>query len=389
MNRSSVKTGFPWVKFGEAVPIYEIVPGMNKSKTNLITILAHVLGWVVFAIGIYFYHPLFSDIDITYQAWITQTVTLVVLISAFYINVFILVPRFLLNNRLWVYFLLAIALIAAVGFINRSVEKAFDDRGPFVESRQAHSSDQVRIPPSFKPGKRSPVDRPTIIIAALVLGIGTSITAIQKWQKDKQMREALEKEKISSELSFLKAQINPHFFFNTLNNIYALTQVNGEEAGKAIYQLSRMMRYLLYETQQGHTLLSRELAFMQDYISLMQLRLTDTATVIVNTPDNLEDLPIAPMILLPFVENAFKHGLSATAKCHIHIQVSQRNSQLDVTVKNSIIHDNSVSLDTNSGIGLMNTRRRLDLLYPGKYTLDTGELAGTNEYIVHLTLDLT
>lgn len=362
---------------------------MNKSKSNLITILAHVLGWVVFAIGIYFYHPLFSGIEITYQAWITQTVTLVLLISAFYINIFILVPRFLLNNRLWYYFILAIALIAVVGLINRTVEMTFDDRGPFLKSRQAQSPDQVRIPPSFKPGKRSPVDRPTIIIAALVLGIGTSITAIQKWQKDKQMRETLEKEKISSELSFLKAQINPHFFFNTLNNIYALTQVNGEEAGKAIYQLSRMMRYLLYETQQGHTLLSRELAFMQDYISLMQLRLTDTATVIVKTPDNLEDLPIAPMILLPFVENAFKHGLSATAQCHIHIQVTQRNSQLDITVKNSIMLDNSVSLDANSGIGLVNTRRRLDLLYPGKYTLDTGELAGTREYIVHLMIDLT
>ena len=165
-----------------------------------------------------------------------------------------------------------------------------------------------------------PIDRPTIIISALVLGIGTSITVIQKWQKDKQEREALEKEKVSSELSFLKAQINPHFFFNTLNNIYALTQVDADKAGKAIHQLSRMMRYLLYETQQGQTMLGREIAFVKDYISLMQLRLTDAVKVIIDTPPHLLDMPMAPMMLLPFVENAFKHGVSATQQSHIDIR---------------------------------------------------------------------
>src|SRR4029077_327973 len=115
----------------------------------------------------------------------------------------------------------------------------------------------------------------TVTITALVIGISTAITAIQKWQKDNQERKELEKEKVTSELSFLKAQINPHFFFNTLNNIYALTAVYAELAGKAIHQLSRMMRYLLYGTQQRHTMLSQEIAFVKDYISLMQLRLTD------------------------------------------------------------------------------------------------------------------
>ncbi len=234
-----------------------------------------------------------------------------------------------------------------------------------------------------------PIDRPTIIISTLVLGVGTSITAIQKWQKDKQKREELEKDKVTSELSFLKAQINPHFFFNTLNNIYALTQVDANEAGKAIHQLSRMMRYLLYGTQQGHTMLSQEIAFVKDYISLMQLRLTGAVKITIDTPMQLLDMPMAPMMLLPFVENAFKHGVSATRQSHIDILVLQRSSVLDLTVKNSIIKDNNVSLDTNSGIGLVNTRRRLDLLYPGKYTLDINELNTGNEYTVHLILDLS
>ena len=98
---------------------------------------------------------------------------------------------------------------------------------------------------------------------------------------------------------------------------------------------------------------------------------------------------MAPMLLLPFVENAFKHGVSATRQSHIFIGVQQRDNQLEMTVKNSIMKDNSISLDTNSGIGLVNTRRRLDLLYPGKYTLDIDSQNAGNEYIVHLILDLT
>jgi LytS/YehU family sensor histidine kinase len=232
-------------------------------------------------------------------------------------------------------------------------------------------------------------DLAMIAIIALVLGVSTSITAIQKWQADKQLNQELEQDRVTSELSFLKAQINPHFFFNTLNNIYALTQVDADVAGKAIHQLSRMMRYLLYDTQQGQTMLSQEIAFVKDYISLMQLRLTDVVKVNIDTPVNLQDVPLAPMLFLPFVENAFKHGVSATQQSHIDIVVLQRGKVLDLTVKNSIINDNSISLDTNSGIGLVNTRRRLDLLYPGKYKLDIEELNANNEYIVHLTLDLS
>lgn len=354
----------------------------------MITILAHVLVWVLFAIAIFFYHPLFSGIDIPWQAWITQSVTLFLLVTAFYINILILVPRLLLANRFGYYFATIIVLIAAIVLVNRGVENLLDSGLIYSGNGNKEVIELITKPPSPKPGHRRPIDRPTIFISALVLGIGTSITAIQKWQKDKQKREELEKEKIASELSFLKAQINPHFFFNTLNNIYALTQVNADAAGKAVYQLSRMMRYLLYETQQEQTMLSREIAFIKDYISLMQLRLTDAVSVAINIPADLRDMPMASMMLLPFVENAFKHGVSATEASHIDIQVQQRDSLLDITVRNSIIRDNSVSLDANGGIGLANTRRRLDLLYPGKYTLDICELNSSNEYTVHLMLDL-
>ncbi|MDB5243398.1 MAG: signal transduction histidine kinase LytS, partial [Spirosoma sp.] len=199
----------------------------------------------------------------------------------------------------------------------------------------------------------------------------------------------LEQAKTTSELSFLKAQINPHFFFNTLNNIYALTLVDVELARDALHRLSRMMRYVLYETQNGTASLSKEVSFVGDYIQLMQLRLTDKVTVTLNTPSPLHDQPIAPMLLLPFVENAFKHGVSALQPSLIAINIQQEQNKLLLEVRNTLFMDKNHSLEAGSGIGLTNTRRRLDLLYPGQYALHINEHTPEGEYQVQLTLNLS
>jgi hypothetical protein len=332
---------------------------------------------------IYFFQPLTFNIVVPYQLWIKQCLILSLLVVAYYSNAFILVPQFLLKNNTGIYFLIVISIAATIVVINIYADEWLNIHQ--LMDAAFHKSG----PPRHRKGRDHGWDLAMIAIIALVIGVSTSVTAIQKWQKDKQEREELEKDKVTSELSFLKAQINPHFFFNTLNNIYALTQVDADVAGKAIHQLSRMMRYLLYDTQQGHTMLSQELAFVKDYISLMKLRLTDVVKINFDEPTKLNDKPVAPMIFLPFVENAFKHGVSATQPSHIDIIILQKDSLLDLTVKNSIINDNSVSLDTNSGIGLVNTRRRLDLLYPGKYKLEIDELNVNNEYTVHLILNLS
>jgi len=332
---------------------------------------------------IYFFQPLTFNIVVPYQLWIKQCLILGLLVVAYYSNAFILVPQFLLKNNTGIYFLIVISIAATIVVINIYADEWLNIHQ--LMDAAFHKSG----PPRHRKGRDHGWDLAMIAIIALVIGVSTSVTAIQKWQKDKQGREELEKDKVTSELSFLKAQINPHFFFNTLNNIYALTQVDADVAGKAIHQLSRMMRYLLYDTQQGHTMLSQELAFVKDYISLMKLRLTDVVKINFDEPSKLNDKPVAPMIFLPFVENAFKHGVSATQPSHIDIVILQKDSVLDLTVKNSIINDSSVSLDTNSGIGLVNTRRRLDLLYPGKYKLEIDELNANNEYTIHLILDLS
>jgi two-component system LytT family sensor kinase len=357
--------------------------------------MTHVLIWAAFCL--FFYRQLFlTDANIPKEYWIEQTITLGALVTAFYFNSFVLVPRILLKNHTALYFVIVICIVVAIVFINKWADdllsiKQFNEAS-FSRPGRAPGMDRPKSwrPPKPWIGMRFRIgDLFTLIMAGLAMGISTTITAIQKWQKDNQARKELEKDKITTELSLLKAQINPHFFFNTLNNIYALTAIDPKVAGEAIHQLSKMMRYLLYDTRNGDNMLSQEIAFVKNYISLMRLRLTDVVKINIDIPAGLNDMPLAPMILLPFIENAFKHGVSATQQSYINIIIFQKGKLLHLTVNNSIVKDNSVSLDTNSGIGLINTRRRLDLLYPGKYKLDISEPDAASEYTVHLVLDLS
>jgi two-component system LytT family sensor kinase len=360
---------------------------LPKSKSKLVTIIIHLLIWAVFGL-IFFFQPLSFRIAVPYQLWVRSGITFGLLVVAFYLNSFVLVPRFVLKNNTGIYLLIVVGVVVSIVILNSYVnywlnvdqllDAAFHKAGPPPHRHGGHGH-------HWDPFMLASM----IGATALVIGIGTSITTIQKWQHDKQVHQEMEQDRVSSELSFLKAQINPHFFFNTLNNIYALTLVNADTSRKAIHQLSRMMRYVLYDTQNSTTQLSQEIAFIKDYISLMQLRLTDVVKIDFSSPASVKDAAIAPMLFLPFVENAFKHGVSATHSSSITISVEQRDSIVELKVVNTIIKEQSSNLEEASGIGLNNTRRRLDLLYPGKHTLLIKENSGENTYSVYLTLDLS
>lgn len=366
---------------------------ISYRKVTGVTI--HLLVWSLFGL-FFFYQPVFSGADLTREYILRQTITLSLLVLAFYFNSIVLVPALLFRNQTVLYLVTAICVVISIAFVNRWTDRIFIQNqrtgsATFQRSRLPERDVSTAPgPPPAEPRMRLGLrDILTLIISGLVIGISTAVITTQKWQKDNQERKELEKDKITSELSHLKAQINPHFFFNTLNNIYVLTSVDARLAGEAIHQLSRMMRYLLYDTQNEKTLLSQEIAFVKTYISLMQLRLTEAVEININIPTSLNDMPMAPMIFMPFIENAFKHGVSATHPCYIHIMFAQKDNQLNLTIRNSIMKDNSVSLDKGSGIGLVNTRRRLDLLYAGKYKLDIRQDDGARNYSVHLSLDLS
>ncbi|QJX49281.1 histidine kinase [Hymenobacter taeanensis] len=337
-----------------------------------------------------------------------QTSMLFMLALVFYLNVGWAVPRLLYGRRVVPYLAFLVAAVLSILVVHWVLEENSysqpqqEQQGSEPPQPGQHGSDfRPHGPPpnNFERefGPRRPMRQhrfglfnPAIFITTLLaLGLGTSVAAVQRGQREAEMRQALEQEKLTTELSWLKAQINPHFFFNTLNNIYALTLIDGDRAREALHRLSRMMRYVLYETQTGTAPLSQELLFVRDYIDLMQLRLTNNVHVEYHTPEPLHEAPIAPMILLTFVENAFKHGVSTVSPSSIRIHIRQPDAQtLVATIYNTLFEERPTPLDENHGIGLVNTKRRLELLYPGRHCLTVTERTPDNEYHIHLTLTL-
>ncbi|MBD1383711.1 histidine kinase [Mucilaginibacter rigui] len=353
-----------------------------RSKSTLVNILIQTLIWIVLGTVLLFNQPLGWGIDVPYQFWIKQNLFFIILIAAYYLNAYYFVPEFLLKNRSRIYFLLITLVIAVIMAFMSWFDKYLELPRLFVEAFMKKKNSLKNLE------NKQGYDILTLAISALVLGISTSITTTQIWQKDRQRNQQMEQEKISSELSFLKAQINPHFFFNTLNNIYALTVVNVETSRTAIHQLSRMMRYVLYDTQNSTALLTQEIAFIKDYISLMQLRLTEKVTVNFITPQPLKDFAVAPMLFLTFVENAFKHGVSDTLPSTIDVIIEQDDNKISLIVKNEVFKTNGNNIEENQGIGLNNTIRRLELLYKGRYTFKVDDGGEGNTYIVNLSINL-
>jgi len=353
----------------------------QRPNSRFLSIFMQVLIWLVFAFSFLLYQP--SEIVLPYQLWIKQLLFAIMVAGAYYTNAIILVPRFLLNNRIIAYWGLIILMILGVLFINDQVDKQFGLR--LLMDEAFHHAN-----PSKRHGHFNPDEIFGSFILALILGISTSITTIQKWQADKQHNQLLKEEKTSSELAFLKAQINPHFFFNTLNNIYALTYEDAETSRIAILQLSQMMRYLLYDTKQEFTQLSEELTFLKGYVELMRLRLTKTVNMRFEYPEQVSNVLVAPMLFLPFIENAFKHGISVNEPSEILIQISLENKTLGLYIKNHIVkfQKNAVT-EEYGGIGLENIQRRLELLYPDQYQLYVKESIDTMEYIVELSINLS
>lgn len=353
----------------------------NPTVRKYPPVFLHLLGWSFLALFL-MWQPLSWQIQFPITFWIKQVLLFSMLIIIFYLNFYFWFPRYLARNKYWRFILFNMVSVVALAVLMEQVKVAIN------HGEQMDKAFKMAREANGEKKHQDRLDYFALLTALIIIGISTSVAAVQNAQRDKQYRQNLEQEKINSELSFLKAQINPHFFFNTLNNIYALTIIDVEAAREALHKLSRMMRYVLYETQHGTVLLSQEIAFAQDYIQLMQLRLTDKVTVNLQPPTPLHDVSIAPMLFLPFIENAFKHGVSAVQPSHIDIRIWQQGPKVYIEVKNTLFPEKRTVLDESNGIGLTNTQRRLDLLYPGKYQLDVSENTDGKEFEVHLELQL-
>ncbi|MVN76210.1 sensor histidine kinase [Hymenobacter sp. HMF4947] len=361
------------------------------------TLLLHALVWGLVAVLLWAQQPDYPGPKPP-EFWLTQAVVFGLLVGVFYLNVGWAAPHLLYRRRLPAYVAINAVAVLAVLWVHQQVETRLNVPELVARGREAvmdppnpWSAPRPHFVPGTEEGGSALLDPGVLLLTLMVLGISASLAAMQKAQRDAESRLELERRQVATELSLLKAQINPHFFFNTLNNIYALTLIDGERARAALHRLSRMMRYVLYETPGGHTRLSQEISFLRDYIELMHLRLTDQVEVVFETPTDpaAPDPYLAPMLFQPYVENAFKHGVSATAPSRITIALRQPSAQqVEMCVRNTLLPQRTTPDDEPGGIGLANTQRRLDLLYPGRHRLRVTAPTTHNEYEVCLSLHL-
>ena len=223
-----------------------------------------------------------------------------------------------------------------------------------------------------------------IVTAFLVVGFNIAIKLFFKSVRDDEHLKELENQRLQSELKYLKYQINPHFFMNTLNNIHALVDIDTQKAKGSIVELSKLMRYVLYEASNKTILLSREIQFLKNYITLMRLRFTDKVFIKVEFPTEIPEVQIPPLLFISFIENAFKHGVSYRRESFIHVSVQlEEGNRISFRCANSC---GGVVDKKDHGIGLENIRKRLRLLFGNDYTLSITEKEG--EFAVLLLIPL-
>jgi len=218
----------------------------------------------------------------------------------------------------------------------------------------------------------------------MVMGLSIAVSTVEKWQLTEQKMMKAEAEKAQAELSFLKAQINPHFLFNTLNNIYALAVTDDKNTSASIMKLSNIMRYVTDEVTENVVSLQSEVDCINNYIDLQRLRLGKKTTLNFKITGAISDQKIAPLVLMTFIENVFKYGVSKREESTIDMKLTIDGNRLRFFCQNQMF-DNASSDNRQGGIGITNTRQRLNHLYPNRHRLDISK--ENNLFTVNLEID--
>ncbi len=287
-----------------------------------------------------------------------------------YINLGYLIPRFLNQKNFMTYVLLLLAMVAVFTPIKVMLLYITYEE---VDPREFLVMNQHTI----------------FLLLFTIAGGSTVIKIISDWQRHQRDRKDLETQRMQSEIKFLKSQINPHFLFNTLNSLYALTLKKSDKAPEIVIKLSEMMRYMLYESNERRVPLQKEVNYIQNYLALEALRQSGHADIRFNVEGQITDQTIAPLIFIPFLENSFKHGLNhQISDGYVHVTMKVLDNKLLLRILNSKPAQlPQPSEKTSGGIGLANVQRRLNLLYPNQYKLDIED--SDKEHIVELSLALT
>lgn len=373
-------------------------------RVKIYLIIIHVVGWLLFmAFPLLFLNgggQTTSAFLLLQSPW--YWVFCFTYIFLFYINSYLFIPWLFLKKNYAGYALVVLLLYTGIYFLQpydrllRGTEPTSaikqgradfgqpgdhrlpppDDRMPPGDRPQTPPGEGPPPYPGFPPHDVNGVgfhrpgvffDSSSLFIFVMIMALGAAIKTIRQWQVTEQRALTAEADRASAELSFLKAQINPHFLFNTLNNIYTLAVIKDDHAPDSIMKLSNIMRYITDDAAQDFVPLQSELDCINDYIELQRLRLGDKTTVDMRISGDPEQKSIAPLILMTFIENVFKYGVSKHERSAIIIDISADENNILFFCKNSIFSENRQN--TRDSIGIKNTKKRLEHLYPGKHSL--------------------
>lgn len=323
------------------------------------------------------------------------------LVLLFYGNIFLLFKKALRFKNILIRVAIPVVYFAAIFGANYYMDHllyAPKSDQPFMRTFKMDDG-KSGPPPAFATVKDNLVLRTDALIFArgglsntilfifiIVFGLSIAYFFLKEWSRTEKMRSQLEAVQLDTEVKFLKSQVNPHFLFNTLNNLFSMAQGKGnEELADGISKLSGMMRYMIYESNEENVPLKKEIDYLENCILLNKLRYADDEVkVIFNYPAQTEGILVAPMLFIPFVENAFKHGVRIGHTSEIDIAISVTGKQLLFSCEN--VAYEVKKMEEKSGIGLENVKRRLELLYPGKHSLEIQNI--DDKFLVGLKIDL-
>lgn len=318
-------------------------------------------------------------------------------IFIFYLNSWYLLPELYFKKR-FVLFAIAILVLLIAVWLLKPFDRLVSNRDHNNTEFRSEPPERLKEPPPFRPfekppdqgdqpGRRSPkVDVISIFLFFMILAMSLAIEIRHRLRYAEQRALQAEADKANAELSFLKAQINPHFLFNTLNNIYSLAASKSDHAAESIMKLSNIMRYVTDDVREEYVPLENEVAFISDYIDLQRLRLGDKMNVNFLVSGKIEDKKIAPLILMTFIENVFKYGISNREPSVIDIQLTGGDNAIRFFCQNKLYETRRQTESQGTGIGIANTKQRLEHLYSGKYELSINE--ENNKYTVQLVLHI-
>ncbi len=334
----------------------------------------HLLFWVIMYLAFTLFDTLSSAQSFA-EALQEQWPHFVTYMAIVYLNLSYLIPAYLSKKRFLSYFfLLLLSSIIITPFKIIYLYHQLDEQ----PAAQAQLIRQLNV----------------AFIPTFLMGLfSTLLKIISDWFKNLREKQELLMQNMQSELRFLRSQINPHFLFNTLNNLYALTLKKSDLAPEIVLKLSEMMRYMLYESNEKQVPLANEIAYLRNYLDLEKFRKTEDFSINFQIEGSPENKKIAPLLFIPFIENAFKHGLSQhTSHGFINILLRIENDRLYFRVENS--KETSTATPSkytpkkkSGGIGLVNVRRRLELLYPKRHKLKLQDK--TDTFVIDLQLNLS